>query len=113
MDGAGVANLATLGDFPKRRGKTRHKRPRARRRQHPGVNPQNPKADKNPQYQILEGCDTQVPPTPPATDMKVINLSDFPLEERHIKLLSKGLSFSPATPMDKFTAYKDINLFLR
>lgn len=51
-------------------------------------------------------------PMYPSTDMRVINLSNFPLEERHIKLLGSGLSSSPETPMDEFTVYKDINLVL-
>lgn len=65
------------------------------------------------QYQILEGCDAPALPMSPATDMQVINLLNFPLEERHIKLLSRGLSFSSSTSMDEFIVYKDIRLFLR
>lgn len=45
--------------------------------------------------------------------MKVVNLSDFQLEERHHKLLRKGLSFSPTSRMDHFEVYKDLCLFLR
>lgn len=50
---------------------------------------------------------------PLETDMKVINLSAFPLAPRHINLLQKGMSFSPVDNMDKFTVYKDVSLFLR
>lgn len=45
--------------------------------------------------------------------IKKLNLSDFNLEERHIALLSRGLSFSPVEKMDHFEIYKDLNLFLR
>lgn len=43
----------------------------------------------------------------------VINLSDFVLHERHIKLLKRGLSFSPMNTMNDFVVYKDICLFFR
>lgn len=46
-------------------------------------------------------------------DMKVINLSDFQLENRHLDLLKKGLSFLPTSRMDHFEVYKDLCLFLR
>lgn len=46
-------------------------------------------------------------------DKKVVNLSDFPLNQHHISLLQKGLSFSPTASMNEFEVFKDINLFLR
>lgn len=46
-------------------------------------------------------------------DLKVINLSNFKLEKRHIYLLSRGLSLSPSTGMDHFEVYKVPCLFLR
>lgn len=46
-------------------------------------------------------------------DMKVINLSSFPLALRHINLLRKGMYFLPTNTMDEFNVYKDIALFLR
>lgn len=46
-------------------------------------------------------------------DMKVINLTDFPLNNHHISLLKKGLSFSPKSVMNEFEVYKDVSLFLR
>lgn len=46
-------------------------------------------------------------------DRKVVNLSDFPLNQHHISLLQKGLSFSPTSSMSEFEVFKDINLFLR
>lgn len=45
--------------------------------------------------------------------MKVINLSGFELEDRHLDLLRKGISFSPTSRMDHFEIYKDLFLFLR
>lgn len=46
-------------------------------------------------------------------DMKIINLSNFPLASRHIQLLQRGMSFSPVNVMDEFNVYKDVTLFLR
>lgn len=48
-----------------------------------------------------------------SNDMKVINLSDLVLTPDHIKLLKKGMTFSPVTNIDEFTVFKDITLFLR
>lgn len=45
-------------------------------------------------------------------DMEVVNLSKFPLNQKHINLHSKGLSFSPTASMNEFTVFKDLNLFL-
>lgn len=42
--------------------------------------------------------------------MKVVNLSDFPLSHDHIKLLQKGMTFSPVSNMYEFTVYKDLTL---
>ncbi|XP_069610626.1 uncharacterized protein [Ranitomeya imitator] len=44
---------------------------------------------------------------------KVINLSSEPLSETETSLLTKGLSFSPASRYDHFTAIKDLNIFAR
>lgn len=49
----------------------------------------------------------------PHSDNKVINLSSFPLEMRHIQLLQRGMFFSPVSDMEEFTVYKDVVLFLR
>lgn len=49
----------------------------------------------------------------PNSDKKVVNLSNFKLNVYNIRLLQKGMSFSPVTNMDKFTVYKDVTLFLR
>lgn len=46
-------------------------------------------------------------------DLSVVNLSDFELNNDHIQLLKKGLSFSPTSPMNEFEVFKDISLFLR
>lgn len=46
-------------------------------------------------------------------DKKVVNLSSFPLELRHVQLLQRGMSFSPVSNMEEFTVYKDVVLFLR
>lgn len=46
-------------------------------------------------------------------DLSIVNLSDFQLDDNHIKLLKKGLSFSPTSPMNEFEVFKDISLFLR
>lgn len=46
-------------------------------------------------------------------DVNVVNLTDFPLNEHHISLLKRGLSFSPKSAMQEFEVYKDINMFLR
>lgn len=43
----------------------------------------------------------------------IINLSNFVLQDRHKKLLQKGLSFSPTGVMNQFKVFKDITLFLR
>ncbi|XP_073465173.1 NACHT, LRR and PYD domains-containing protein 3-like [Aquarana catesbeiana] len=48
-----------------------------------------------------------------STDMSIVNLSDFQMDSNHLKLLQKGLSFSPTAPMNEFEVFKDINLFLR
>lgn len=45
--------------------------------------------------------------------MKVVNLTDFPLNKHHLSLLSRGLSFSPKSGMNEFEVYKDISLYLR
>lgn len=45
--------------------------------------------------------------------MKVVNLTDFPLNQHHISLLQKGLSFSPTATMSEFEVFKDVSLFLR
>lgn len=45
--------------------------------------------------------------------MDIINLSDFTLEDRHIQLLHRGISLSPANRMNQFEVYKDISLFLQ
>ncbi|CAJ0964876.1 unnamed protein product [Ranitomeya imitator] len=44
---------------------------------------------------------------------KVINLSDIEFTPVDIALLNKGLSFSPAAPIDAFAVIKDIQLFAR
>lgn len=49
----------------------------------------------------------------PETDMKIINLSTFPLAPNHISLLQRGMLFSPTANMDIFSVYKDVALFLR
>lgn len=45
--------------------------------------------------------------------MKVVNLTQFPLNAHHLSLLKKGLSFSPKSGMNEFEVYKDISLYLR
>ncbi|CAJ0946824.1 unnamed protein product [Ranitomeya imitator] len=44
---------------------------------------------------------------------KVINLSEETFSDDEISLLSKGLSFSPASRFDHFTVVKDLNIFAR
>lgn len=46
-------------------------------------------------------------------DLKFINLSEFTLNQNHLKLLQKDLSFSPSNNMDEFEVFKDISFFLR
>ncbi|CAJ0917029.1 unnamed protein product [Ranitomeya imitator] len=46
-------------------------------------------------------------------NMKVINLSKYVLTDSQIGLLEKGLTFSPSSLLDPFTAIKDLNLFAR
>ncbi|XP_073505226.1 uncharacterized protein [Phyllobates terribilis] len=46
-------------------------------------------------------------------DNKVINLSKHKLTDTDLTLLSKGLSFSPKSRFDVFTAVKDLHLFAR
>uniref|UniRef100_A0A8C5N1S5 Reverse transcriptase domain-containing protein n=1 Tax=Leptobrachium leishanense TaxID=445787 RepID=A0A8C5N1S5_9ANUR len=43
----------------------------------------------------------------------VINLSNFQLNEAHLSVLNKGLSFVPVSNLDKFEWTKDIHLFVR
>ncbi|XP_069600643.1 uncharacterized protein [Ranitomeya imitator] len=45
--------------------------------------------------------------------MKVVNLSDHILSDTQIKLLERGLTFSPSSTLDKFTVVKDLHLFAR
>lgn len=56
---------------------------------------------------------TSLNPHPDQHSKTIINLSEFKLEERHRKLLEKGLSYSPTGSMNEFEVYKDITLFLR
>uniref|UniRef100_A0A8C5WH29 Reverse transcriptase domain-containing protein n=1 Tax=Leptobrachium leishanense TaxID=445787 RepID=A0A8C5WH29_9ANUR len=44
---------------------------------------------------------------------QIINLSEFTLQEKHIRILEKGLSFVPSPRFDQFTWIKDLNLFAR
>lgn len=46
-------------------------------------------------------------------DMKVINLSNVKLKEKHIELLQKGLSFSLMSRINEFEIFKSISLLLR
>ncbi|XP_073414883.1 uncharacterized protein [Dendrobates tinctorius] len=46
-------------------------------------------------------------------DNKVINLSDFCLSDVDLRLLSRGLSFSPTSRFDLFDTVKDLHLFAR
>ncbi|XP_073437036.1 uncharacterized protein [Dendrobates tinctorius] len=46
-------------------------------------------------------------------DNKVINLSDVSLSAADLRLLSRGLSFSPASGFDLFDTIKDLHLFAR
>ncbi|KAM4807737.1 sperm-tail PG-rich repeat-containing protein 2 [Rhinophrynus dorsalis] len=46
-------------------------------------------------------------------DKTIINLTDVDLEESHVSLLRKGLSFSPTCNNDKFEMVKDLHLFSR
>lgn len=48
-----------------------------------------------------------------SVDRSIVTLSDFQLKDNHIRLLKKGLSFSPTSPMNEFEVFKDISLFLR
>lgn len=45
--------------------------------------------------------------------LKVINLSNIPLTNTKTEILSLGLTFSPASTFDCFTAVKDLDLFAR
>lgn len=44
--------------------------------------------------------------------MKIINLSDKELTTAQTEVLSLGLSFSPVSHFDFFTAVKDLHLFV-
>uniref|UniRef100_A0A8C5Q9K2 Reverse transcriptase domain-containing protein n=1 Tax=Leptobrachium leishanense TaxID=445787 RepID=A0A8C5Q9K2_9ANUR len=44
---------------------------------------------------------------------QIINLSEFTLQEKHLRILEKGLSFVPSPRFDQFTWIKDLNLFAR
>ncbi|XP_077155858.1 uncharacterized protein LOC143818449 [Ranitomeya variabilis] len=44
---------------------------------------------------------------------KVINLSNHVLSDAQLKLLEKGLTFSPSSRLDKFQVVKDVHLFAR
>lgn len=55
---------------------------------------------------------TALNPHPDHYSKTIINLSEFKLEERHRKLLEKGLSYSPTGSRNEFEVYKDITLFL-
>lgn len=46
-------------------------------------------------------------------DFKVVNLAEFPLNQHHISLLKRGLSFSSRSSMNGFEVYKDVSLFPR
>lgn len=46
------------------------------------------------------------------TDMRVINLSNFLLAQRHTDPLQRGMSFSPTSHMDEFNVFKDVTPFL-
>ncbi|XP_056419598.1 uncharacterized protein LOC130361061 [Hyla sarda] len=59
---------------------------------------------------------SEAPPTTsstPADTLQVINLSTHVFSPLEISVLQKGLSFSPSTAFDKFTAIKDLHLFGR
>ncbi|XP_069588361.1 uncharacterized protein [Ranitomeya imitator] len=49
----------------------------------------------------------------PSSKLQVINLSDTPLSETQVDVLSLGLTFSPVSPFDSFLAVKDLHLFAR
>ncbi|XP_069597226.1 uncharacterized protein [Ranitomeya imitator] len=53
------------------------------------------------------------PSEPRKYNNKVINLSSHCFTDIDLKLLEKGLSFSPAAPFDAFEAVKDLHLFAR
>ncbi|XP_069604638.1 uncharacterized protein [Ranitomeya imitator] len=44
---------------------------------------------------------------------KVVNLSQHRITETQLRLLEKGLTFSPSCRLDPFTAVKDLHLFAR
>lgn len=51
--------------------------------------------------------------TEPQGGLQIINLSEYVLTDMELKVLQKGLTFSPMQPLDKFLLTKDIYLFCR
>lgn len=52
-------------------------------------------------------------PSEKESEMQIINLSTFTLSANHMRILKKGLSFSPTPSFDEFGWARDINLFAR
>ncbi|XP_053576073.1 uncharacterized protein LOC128665863 [Bombina bombina] len=68
---------------------------------------------KSHEIQLEKESDSLLGPQPPSHKMGIVNLSSFPLNREHIKVLEKGLSFCPSNSLDLFEVTKDLHLFAR
>lgn len=89
-------------------GKRRRKRKHRRKRKRQGLHTESKEWEIEESEEMLSSSTSVA-----SMDLSVVNLSEFQLNDEHIKLLKKGLSFSPKSPMNEFEVFKDISLFLR